>query len=109
MEVIFNTSDPIIIIIYTLIIAGIIFLSRKAENPIIPVFLIVYTIILLIFHSTISPVNDIETHSKYISIAIDLIFLFLSFISYLWIDDINAKKKNLKNYDNSLSWFWDDL
>ena len=109
MEIIFNTSNPVIIIFYTLLIAGIIFLSRKTENPIIPVFLIVYAVILLIFHSTISPVNEAETHSKYISIAIDLIFLFLSFISYLWIDDINAKKKNLKNYDNSLSWFWDDL
>lgn len=109
MEIIFNTSDPVIIILYTLIIAGIIFLSRKVENPTMPVLLIVYTVILLIVHSTISPTNEIETHSKYISIAIDLIFLFLSFISYLWIDDINAKKKNLKNYDNSLSWFWDDL
>lgn len=109
MEIIFNTSDPVIIILYTLIIAGIIFFSRKMENPIMLILLIVYSIILLISHSTMSAMNDIEMHSKYISIAIDLIFLFLSFISYLWIDDVNAKKKKLKNYDNSLSWFWDDL
>lgn len=109
MEIIFNTANPIVIIIYTLIISGIIFLSKKIEKPIIPALLMTYIIILLILHSTMSITNDTDTRVKYISMAIDLIFLFLSFVSFLWIDDINAKKKNLKNYDNSLSWFWDDL
>ena len=38
--------------------------------------------------------------------SINFIFLFISFISYLWIDDIEAKKKNRKSVDNSLDWFW---
>ena len=34
------------------------------------------------------------------------IFVFLSFISYLWIDDIEAKERKVKSIDNSLEWFW---
>ena len=36
----------------------------------------------------------------------DFVFIFLSFISYLWIDEIQAKVENIKSIDNSLDWFW---
>jgi len=39
----------------------------------------------------------------------DLIFILLSFISYLWIDDIEAKVKKKKSIDNSLDWFWNKV
>ena len=41
-----------------------------------------------------------------ISIAIDFVFILLSFFSYLWIDDIEAKATKKKSIDNSLDWFW---
>ena len=40
------------------------------------------------------------------SILVDFVFIFLSFISYLWIDDIQAKVEKKKSIDDSLSWFW---
>ena len=43
------------------------------------------------------------------SATIDLIFVFLSFISYLWIDDIEAKAGKRKSIDNSLDWFWNKV
>ena len=39
-------------------------------------------------------------------IAIDLVFVFISFISYLWMDDIEAKERKQKVIDSSLDWFW---
>ena len=39
-------------------------------------------------------------------IAVDFVFIFLSFIAYLWMDDIEAKDRKLKSIDNSLDWFW---
>lgn len=105
----FNTSNPLVILVYTIIISALIYVSRKTEKPYLPIVMMVYTIILLIIHSTMKTGTDALSKTKYVSIAFDLIFLFLSFISYLWIDDINAKNKNLKSYDNSLSWFWDEL
>ena len=109
MEIIFNTAEPIVILFYTVIISLIIFLSRKTEKTIYPIILVAYMLILLMMHSTQKTATQALLHAKYISIAFDLIFLFLSFISFLWIDDINSKKKKIKSYDNSLSWFWDEL
>ena len=40
------------------------------------------------------------------SIAMDFIFIFLSFLGYLWIAELEAKKKKVKNIDNSLNWLW---
>ena len=39
-------------------------------------------------------------------ITVDFIFTFLSFIGYLWIDDIEAKAMKIESIDNSLEWFW---
>ena len=36
----------------------------------------------------------------------DCAFILVSLLSYLWIDDIEAKVKNKKSIDNSLDWFW---
>ena len=32
--------------------------------------------------------------------------LFVSFFSYLWVDDIETKKLGKKSLDDSLDWFW---
>lgn len=40
------------------------------------------------------------------SLGVDAIMVFLSYISYLWVDDIETKEKNKKSIDNSLDWFW---
>lgn len=41
-----------------------------------------------------------------VSVLLDFTFVFLSFISYLWIDDIQAKIEHKKSIDDSLNWFW---
>ena len=48
-----------------------------------------------------------ETLSR--CIAIDFVFILISFFSYLWVDDIEAKAKNKKSIDNSLDWFWKNV
>ena len=40
------------------------------------------------------------------SLGVDAIMIFLSYIAYLWVDDIETKEKNKKSIDNSLDWFW---
>lgn len=42
----------------------------------------------------------------YICLIIDLVFIFLYFISYLWMDEIEAKEKKIKSIDDSLKIFW---
>ena len=96
----------------TAILSAVIYISRKAEIawPLIIVMGVI--VIYLIYHSV--TLDGLEKGNELIStiyhcIACDLIYMLLSFISYLWIDDVIAKKKKLKSYDDSLSWFWNKL
>jgi DMSO/TMAO reductase YedYZ heme-binding membrane subunit len=99
-------------LVYVLVTAGIIYVGRKLEQAWPIITLMVYVVGVLIYHTVL--LDSLESGSELISvvyhcIAFDLILLFLAFISYLWVDDIIAKKKQLKSYDDSLSWFWNKL
>ena len=112
MELLLNTSNPLMILAITIIIALVIFVSRKSEMT-WPLIIAMVAIIGCLIYHTVS-IDDLQKGSEEIStlyhcIACDLIFLLISFMSYLWVDDIMAKNKKLKSYDDSLSWFWDKL
>lgn len=113
MEILLNTANPIIIIMYTLIISGIIYLSKRTKKPVLLIVLVIGIIAMLVFHTiSLEKINSNKEESisdLYHSIATDLVFLFLVFISYLWVDDIRAKDKKLKSYDDSLGWFWNKI
>lgn len=105
--------NPILIIFVTLAVAGIIMFAKKVENPLFVAVLIILNLGLLIYHSCV--LNSIPSESVdaisdiYLCIAMDFLWLLISFLAYLWIDDITARKFNKKSYDNSLSWFWEKL
>lgn len=112
MELFLNTANPFMIIAIISIMSVIILISRKAEIawPLIVVMVCITGY--LIYHSV--RLDMLEKGSELISevyhcIACDLIYMLIAFISYLWVDDIIAKKKKLKSYDDSLSWFWNKL
>ena len=109
MNELLNTGNPILIILSVLLTAGIILLSKRSMKA-WPIMIWMLSIIgLLIFHSI--SLDRLNSGSELISeyyhcIAVDLILILLTFISYLWVDDIIAKVKKLKSYDDSLCWFW---
>ena len=112
MELLLNTSNPINIIVITIAISVIIFLSKvaKMEWPI--VISMIGFIGCLIYHTLF--LDKLDKGSEIIStiyhcIAFDMIYILILFISYLWVDDIVAKNKNIKSYDDSLNWFWNKL
>ena len=112
MELFLNTSHPLMILIAVAVIALVIFISRKTEVAWPIIVLMVAITGYLVYHSI--RLDQLEKGSKLISevyhcIAWDLIYMLISFIAYLWVDDIIAKKKNLKSYDDSLSWFWNKM
>lgn len=113
MEVLINTSSPMVIICLTLLVALIIYLSRKMEKEIFLILAIVLIVGLLIYHSVYldnlsTDANELISQT-YHCLAVDLILLLVLFISFLWVDDIVSKNKKLKSYDDSLSWFWNKL
>lgn len=113
MDVLLNTSSPLVIVFLTLLVALIIYLSRKSEKEVFLIIEMVVIILLLVYHSVyldslLSSQEELISQA-YHCLAVDLILLLISFISFLWVDDVVAKKKKLKSYDDSLSWFWNKL
>ena len=101
------------VVIITLAIVGVIALARKTEKSSLTVILIVINLSLLIYHSYM--VNALpramteQISSLYLCLAMDFLWLLISFLGYLWIDDVTAIKFKKKSYDDSLAWFWDKL
>ncbi len=110
MENIFFTSEPIMILMLTIVTVALIILGRKLELPQLPVVVVLYGLGFLTYHTvSLNQASSIDLSPYYFSIAVDLVMLFLGFITYLWVDNIVAKNKNLKSYGDPLSWFWDKL
>lgn len=110
MENMFFTSEPIMILMLTIITVALIILGRKLELPQLPVIVVVYGLGFLVYHTvSLNHATSANLSPYYFSIAVDLVMLFLGFITYLWIDDIVSKNKNLKSYGDPLFWFWDKL
>ena len=110
MENVLFTSDPVITLIITIITVALIVLGRKLELPQLPVIVVIYGLGLLVYHTVaLNKAVSVNVSAYYFSIAVDLVMLFLGFITYLWVDDISAKSKNKKTYSDALSWFWDKL
>jgi len=107
---VFFTAEPLIALMFAIITMALIVIGRKLELPYLPVTVVAYGLGLLVYHTVVLNLAVTEDLTQYyFSVAIDLIILFLGFITYLWIDNIVAKSKNKKSYSDALSWFWDKL
>lgn len=113
MENFLNTSNHIEIIIITLATVGIITLARKTEKPFFMAGLIILHLAMLLYHSYVlnrlPAIYEEQISNVYLCLAMDFLWLLLSFLGYLWIDDIRGIKLNKKNYDNSMAWFWNKI
>ena len=103
----------LVIILITFLTVGVIAFARKIEKPGFPGALILVNLALLLYHvyilNSLPVIFESRISQMYLCIAMDFLWLLISFLGYLWIDDIKATKLNKKSYDNSLSWFWNKL
>lgn len=108
---ILNFADPMISIAALLVYALFMILGKefkKSALPAISLFLFLAT--LSIYGIQFLAVNDPAGKDLIIrSIGYNAIFILLSYVSYLWVDDIEAKDKKIKSIDNSLDWFWNKV
>ena len=105
-----NFANPLILLVVTLIYVLILILSRETKKSAIAAVMLFIFIVLLVVH-TIMYISGKTLTTNQLSVVsftmvFDLIFVLLSFIAYLWVDDIEAKVKKKKSIDNSLDWFW---
>ena len=107
---IFDISNALTLILMLAATILLIFLAQEIKKSYInAIVLFLYLIILVIHVAQIATLPEeyrymLSTLSR--CIVIDFIFVLISFFSYLWVDDIEAKAKGKKSIDNSLDWFW---
>lgn len=110
MEPIIDFTNPFSVLIATVVIILVLLLGKETKNSIIPLTMLCTFIIIIVGHTikyNMCAKQLIEIQSKIaFSITMDFIFIFLSFLGYLWIAELEAKKKKVKNIDNSLNWLW---
>ena len=110
---ILNITSPITLILLVLLIVLLIFLGKEFKKSYILAVPLFGYLALLIIH--VAQLMTLPIEYNYLSstlswcIVLDFIFIFIAFISYLWIDDIEAKANNKKSLDDSLEWFWKEV
>lgn len=107
---IFDISNPLTLLLMLAVTVLLIFLAQEVKKSAIAgIALFGYLVILIIHVAQIATLSEeyrymLETLSR--CIVIDFIFVFITFFSYLWVDDIEAQNSGSKSVDDSLSWFW---
>lgn len=103
-------TNTVTILLALLLFVLILFLGKEMHKSAIPAMMLFVFLALLVGHTIeLMIIPNIEEATYYaltISMGVDFVFIFLSFISYLWIDDIQAKIEKKKSIDDSLNWFW---
>ena len=110
---IFDISNILNLILMLIATVLLIFLAQELKKSYIAGFVLFAYLILLVVHAG-QMITLPEEYSEMLPIlgrcvAIDFVFIFISFFSYLWVDDIEAKKMQKKSLDNSLDWLWKNV
>lgn len=110
---VFDLTNPLTLLLVVLATALMIFLGqeiKKSSVAMIPLVLFLFLLISHVVQVSSLPHEYIHLATKlYHSLAWDFVFILITFFSYLWIDDLEAKKNNKKSIDNSLDWFWKEI
>lgn len=107
---IFDISNPLTLILMLAATVLLIFLAQEVKKSYIGAIMLFAYLIILIMH--VAQIATLSEEFRYMlttlsrCIAIDFVFVLITFFSYLWVDDIEAKAEGKKSIDNSLDWFW---
>ena len=105
-----NFSNVVTVLLALILFVLMLFLGKETHKSGVPAAMLFAFLLMLICHTMelmVMPGISEETNQALtVSLVVDFVFIFLSFISYLWVDDIQTKVEKKKSIDDSLSWFW---
>ncbi len=108
-----DLTEPLITLLCLAGIVCAIFLGHELKRAVIPAIALVLCIALLVVHTAQLYIfgDSYEVYKSVISTSMlyDFGFVLITYLSYLWIDDVEAKYRNKKSIDNSLDWFWSKI
>ena len=110
---VFNFTNPIQVLVAIVLFVLVLYLGRETKKSLVVGIMLFCFIAILLGHTiefmTVAQSNEVIYKAVTTSATLDLVFIFLSFISYLWVDDIEVKAGKKKSIDNSLEWFWNKV
>ena len=103
-----QTTQPLTVILLLTATILLIFLGKEIKKPIAPAAALMFFLVILVIHCVQLLMASYEPYYAAIRycIAFELVMVFITFFSYLWVDDIASKFYNKKSLDTSLDWFW---
>lgn len=105
-----NVTSPLTLFLVLMATVLLIFLGQEIRKSYVAVLPLVMHLALLIMHTI--QLLTLTSDTSYLSttftgcLAIDFIFVLISFFAYLWIDDIEARTLGKSSVNDSLDWFW---
>lgn len=108
-----NVANPWVILIALFITICFLYIGKEAKKASVVLVPLIVFLIFLVMHGIqfltlpVGYEEMVPILSK--CLLVDFIMIFVSYISYLWVDDIEAKAKKKKSIDNSLEWFWKNV
>ncbi len=110
---IFNIAHPFTLLLVLVATVLLIFLAQELKKSYIVAMPLFAFLILLITHvvQLVTLTEEYADNSQTLCycLAIDFVFILVTFFAYLWVDDMEAKKLGKKSIDNSLDWFWKNV
>lgn len=107
---IIDFTNPITVFLALILFLLILYLGKEVKKSAILATMLFVFLVILLGHTielvTLDSAENMAYKMLTSSMLVDFVFIFLSFISYLWVDDMQAKKEKKKSIDNSLDWFW---
>lgn len=106
----FDISNPLTLVLMLAATVLLIFLSQEIKKSYIAAIALFAYLIILITH--VVQLVTLPAEARYLlttlsrCLVIDFVFVLITFLSYLWVDDIETKVYGKKSIDNSLDWFW---
>lgn len=106
-----DVTDPINTLLLLTATVLLIFLSKELKKPYVAAIPLAAFLALVSMHAFQLGLSSMQQFKDVLfgCIIYDCIMIFLSFFSYLWIDDIATKAFKKKSLDNSLDWFWNNV
>lgn len=110
MSPLVNFTQPITILTALVLFVLVLLLGKETKKSVFPAIMLGVFLIIIAGHSIEFALlkENVEELKSVIAqcITVDFVFILLSFLSYLWIDDIETKANKKKSIDDSLNWFW---
>lgn len=105
-----DLSNPYNVFITLILFVLVLFLAKQIKKSNVICIMLLVFLAIIVGHTiefiVIQDPTGVIPKTLANCIAVDFVFSFLSFVGFLWMDDVEAKERKIKSVDNSLDWFW---